>query len=132
MQEAIQKQEQLGAVPVSWHLIGHLQTNKARFVPGRFALVHSVDSQRVAEALVNAMQREEIGETGIAPLPVRSDAFEGFDDRRGQRVDIQREGERDQIGCLYGVAGDTPRYVLELPSPRFESVHDLIVLEPAE
>ncbi|WP_417310575.1 DUF4893 domain-containing protein [Devosia sp.] len=40
--------------------------------------------------------------------------------------------ERDQIGCLYGVAGDTPRYVLELPSPHFESVHDLIVLEPAE
>jgi len=39
-----------GTVP-EWHLIGHLQTNKARFIPERFAAVQSLDSIRLAEAL---------------------------------------------------------------------------------
>jgi hypothetical protein len=34
-----------------WHLIGHLQTNKAKQVPGHFHAVHSVDSERLAKAL---------------------------------------------------------------------------------
>jgi pyridoxal phosphate enzyme (YggS family) len=33
---------------VRWHFIGHLQTNKAKYIPGRFALVHSVDSRELA------------------------------------------------------------------------------------
>jgi len=36
---------------VQWHFIGHLQTNKARRVVGEAALIHSVDSLRLAEAL---------------------------------------------------------------------------------
>jgi pyridoxal phosphate enzyme (YggS family) len=48
VQEALAKMD---AVPgVEWHLIGHLQTNKARHAV-RFALVQSVDSLRLAEAL---------------------------------------------------------------------------------
>src|SRR2546422_10111995 len=34
-----------------WHLIGHLQRNKAKLVPGRFVLVQSVDSLALAEEL---------------------------------------------------------------------------------
>jgi len=37
-------------VPVRWHLIGHLQRNKVRQADG-FALVHSMDSARLADAL---------------------------------------------------------------------------------
>jgi hypothetical protein len=37
--------------PVRWHLIGHLQRNKAKFVPGRFALVHSLDALDLADEL---------------------------------------------------------------------------------
>jgi hypothetical protein len=37
--------------PLRWHLIGHLQTNKANRAAGLFDAVHSVDSARVAEAL---------------------------------------------------------------------------------
>lgn len=51
VQEALRKQDELGHVPVAWHLIGHLQTNKAKAAVGRFVAVHSVDSLRVAEAL---------------------------------------------------------------------------------
>jgi hypothetical protein len=54
VQEATAKQIATADVPVSWHLIGHLQTNKARMVPGRFALVHSVDSTKVVAALAAA------------------------------------------------------------------------------
>jgi len=56
VQEAVRKQDEVGALPVRWHLIGHLQSNKAKFVPARFSLVHSVDSLRVAEALQRAVE----------------------------------------------------------------------------
>jgi pyridoxal phosphate enzyme (YggS family) len=56
VQEALTKQDLVGPGP-RWHLVGHLQTNKARVVPGRFVLVHSVDSVRVAEALGAAAAR---------------------------------------------------------------------------
>jgi len=53
VQEAVQKQQELGAGSqgIRWHLIGHLQRNKAKLVPGRFALVQSVDSLELATEL---------------------------------------------------------------------------------
>jgi hypothetical protein len=56
VQEALQKRGEVAGLPVEWHLIGHLQTNKARLVPGAFARVHSVDSWRIAEALADAAE----------------------------------------------------------------------------
>ncbi len=37
--------------PLRWHLVGHLQSRKARDAAGAFALIHSVDSVRLAEKL---------------------------------------------------------------------------------
>ena len=37
--------------PCRWHLIGHLQRNKAPKAVGRFEMIHSVDSLKLAEAL---------------------------------------------------------------------------------
>jgi len=52
VQEAIQKQDELASLTgVRWHLIGHLQRNKARVVAGRFDLVHSLDSLELAREL---------------------------------------------------------------------------------
>lgn len=52
VQEGIAKIEELSALEgVTWHLIGHLQTNKAKHVARLFDLVHSIDSVRVAEVL---------------------------------------------------------------------------------
>ena len=52
VQEALQKQDALRDVDgIRWHLIGHLQRNKAKLVPGRFELVHSVDSLELATEL---------------------------------------------------------------------------------
>jgi PLP dependent protein len=51
VQEALAKQEAVGSVPVTWHLIGTLQRNKARQAVGRFALIHSVDRPDLAAEL---------------------------------------------------------------------------------
>jgi pyridoxal phosphate enzyme (YggS family) len=89
VQEALAKQP-LVTAPVRWHLIGHLQRNKARQATG-FACVHSLDSLRLAEALAEAAGREgrvlevllqvnisgEATKGGITPaeLPAAADAL---------------------------------------------------------
>jgi pyridoxal phosphate enzyme (YggS family) len=49
VQEALPKMDAVSA-PVRWHLIGHLQRNKVKSLP-RFALLHSLDSLRLAESV---------------------------------------------------------------------------------
>lgn len=51
VQEVLNKQEELADLRVKWHFIGGLQSNKAKFVAGKFELVHSVDSRKLAQAL---------------------------------------------------------------------------------
>jgi hypothetical protein len=48
IQEARDKFEALRAIPVRWHFIGHLQTNKAKQAVRMFDLIHTVDSYRLA------------------------------------------------------------------------------------
>lgn len=50
VQEFLAKRDVVGP-GCRWHLVGHLQRNKAPKVVGRFYAVHSVDSLRIAEAL---------------------------------------------------------------------------------
>jgi PLP dependent protein len=57
VQEAQRKRAALADLPVTWHLIGHLQSNKARTARGTFHWIHSVDSLRIAERLDHATQR---------------------------------------------------------------------------
>ena len=51
IQEAGEKFQQLGNDPVSWHFIGHLQTNKAKYAVKIFDLIHTVDSVKLAREL---------------------------------------------------------------------------------
>ncbi len=52
VQEALAKQAELSDLKdINWHLIGHLQTNKAKLAAGAFHLIHSLDSVRLANAL---------------------------------------------------------------------------------
>lgn len=51
VQEALAKQADLADLELDWHCIGHVQTNKAKDVTGRFGLVHGVDNSRLASAL---------------------------------------------------------------------------------
>ena len=51
IQEARDKYNALGALSVSWHFIGHLQTNKAKYAVRMFDLIHTVDSVHLAVEL---------------------------------------------------------------------------------
>lgn len=57
VQEAVSKHAELGDV-VRWHLLGHLQTNKAGRAAALFDIVHSVDGERIATALATRRPEE--------------------------------------------------------------------------
>ena len=51
-EEAVTKIQSLaGQSGVEWHMIGHVQSRKARLVPDHFALLHSLDSLKLAQRL---------------------------------------------------------------------------------
>jgi len=51
VQEARTKFNDLATYPVSWHFIGHLQSNKAKYAVRLFDLIHSVDTFKLAREL---------------------------------------------------------------------------------
>ena len=62
VQEALQKIERAAESEIRWHLLGHLQTNKARKAAAAFATIQSVDS-------IELLQKLDLSavETGTAP-----------------------------------------------------------------
>ncbi|MDD7332978.1 MAG: YggS family pyridoxal phosphate-dependent enzyme [Lachnospiraceae bacterium] len=50
VQEMCDKIEQL-PTDIRWHMIGHLQTNKVKYIVGRVSLIHSVDSLHLAQEI---------------------------------------------------------------------------------
>lgn len=64
VQEALDKMAQLDDLPLEWHLVGPLQSNKTRVVAERFNWVHTVDREKVARRL------SEQRPAGMAPLNV--------------------------------------------------------------
>lgn len=43
-----------------WHFIGHLQTNKVKYVVGRASLIHSVDTLHLAEAIEAEAEKKDL------------------------------------------------------------------------
>ncbi|MBM3157314.1 MAG: YggS family pyridoxal phosphate-dependent enzyme [Chloroflexi bacterium] len=60
VQEAASKIEQLQSLKpdIVWHMVGHLQTNKAKTAASIFDIIHSVDSLKLAEALNNCSRKK--------------------------------------------------------------------------
>lgn len=63
VQEALAKRDALASAALTWHFIGHLQTNKAKKVVENFNCVQSVDRLEAAEALARFAANRQ-------PLPV--------------------------------------------------------------
>ena len=103
VQEALGKIES-GHVPpgIRWHLIGHLQRNKAKAVPGRFALVQSLDSLALAE---------ELDRRAAAPLRVLL------------QVNVARETQKS--GCAPDEAPALARRIAALANLRLEGLMTL-------
>ena len=77
VQEARAKQAQLSGREISWHMIGHLQRNKARAAATMFDTVHSVDGAAVAAALAAGRGPERLPlsvyiEVELTGIPART------------------------------------------------------------
>ncbi|MFT4173068.1 MAG: YggS family pyridoxal phosphate-dependent enzyme [Rhodocyclaceae bacterium] len=84
LQEALDKMAQLADLPIEWHFIGPLQSNKTRPVANHFAWVHSVDRLKIAQRLseqrdihlpplnvcVQVNVSGEASKSGVAPAEV--------------------------------------------------------------
>lgn len=62
VQEFLDKYEEtnLSHPEIKWHMIGHLQRNKVKYVVGKAALIHSLDSIRLAKEINKRGMKEEI------------------------------------------------------------------------
>lgn len=59
VQELCDKYENISK-PVHWHMIGHLQTNKVKYIIDKVSMIHSVDSVRLAEAIEKEAAKKDI------------------------------------------------------------------------
>jgi hypothetical protein len=77
VQEALPKIEEIGPADLDWHLIGHLQTNKVKFIEGRFRMVQSIDSTGLAEALDLRLESplDVLIEVNVAEEPQKTGAL---------------------------------------------------------
>lgn len=58
VQEVMDKYEAISSSP-KWHLIGHLQTNKVKYIIDKVSLIHSVDSLRLAEEISKRAEKAD-------------------------------------------------------------------------
>lgn len=59
VQEIMDKYDQLPD-DIQWHMIGHLQRNKVKYIVDKVAMIHSVDSMRLAETIEQEAARRDI------------------------------------------------------------------------
>ena len=74
LQEAVPKIQSLADLPLSWHYIGRIQSNKTQQIARHFAWVHTVDRRKIAERLAQARQAAELREPLNICLQVNIDA----------------------------------------------------------
>jgi len=108
VQEALEKQAALRDLPLEWHFIGPIQSNKTRAIAENFSWVHSIDRQKIAERL--SAQRP----SGLPPLQVCIE------------VNVSGEASKggvapDELPVLAGIVEKLPglklRGLMAIPAP---------------
>ena len=125
VQEALQKMEQTADISLRWHLIGHLQSNKARKAASSFACIHSIDS-------VDLLKKVDAGaaESGTRPQVLVQVDLAGEDTKFGATAD---EAKRVLDAALEARAVDVAGLMLlppwnedqEQTRPWFKRIRDL-------
>ncbi len=95
VQELIDKIPQMPP-DVRWHMIGHLQRNKVKYIVGRVCMIHSVDSLRLAEEISRESVKRKV-ETDIL-------------------IEVNVAGEESKYGVAPGDALDLVRRIAPLPA----------------
>ena len=77
VQEALDKQKQVLHQDLNWHFIGRIQTNKAKYLPGKFHLVHTIDSEKLALALDKRCQNEGLDQAVLLQVNLAEEEQKG-------------------------------------------------------
>jgi len=96
VQEALEKIQQLAHLPLIWHLIGALQSNKTAEVAQNFAWVHSVDRFKIAQRL--SQQRPQ----HLPPLNIC--------------LQVNIDNQDTKSGCQVNELSDLVNAILPLPN----------------
>ncbi|MFQ5716698.1 MAG: YggS family pyridoxal phosphate-dependent enzyme [Nitrospinales bacterium] len=91
VQEARQKIARIGRRKAQWHLIGHLQHNKVKYIFDLFDLVHSVDSAKLAETIHQAALSRRTVMPVLVQVNVSGEA---------SKFGVPREGLEETLVCL--------------------------------
>lgn len=103
-QEAARKAEETADLPLTWHFVGQLQTNKARSVAGYADHVHSVDRARLVTALSHAAT--DRGRVVGCLVQVALDAESGTQGDRGGVAPDGVEALADAVAAAPGLRLD--------------------------
>ena len=110
LQEALGKQAELTDLPLSWHFIGPIQSNKTRAIAENFAWVHSVDRLKIAQRL------SEQRPADLAPLNIC--------------IQVNVSGESSKSGCT---PADLPALANAISAlPRLKLRGLMAIPEPTE
>ncbi|NOY69236.1 MAG: YggS family pyridoxal phosphate-dependent enzyme [Deltaproteobacteria bacterium] len=83
IQEARAKVDELSRFGVSWHFIGHLQTNKVKYAVPRFDLIHSVDSEKLAREIDRQAKKLDKRQAILIQVNVGKEASKSGIDENG-------------------------------------------------
>ena len=110
LQEALGKQAQLSDLPLSWHFIGPIQSNKTRAIAENFAWVHSVDRLKIAQRL------SEQRPADLAPLNIC--------------IQVNVSGEASKSGCTPADLPALANAISALPRVKLRGL--MAIPEPTE
>ena len=102
LQEALEKMPALNDLPIEWHFIGPIQSNKTRRIAENFAWVHSVDRKKIAERLSKDRP------ASLPPLQIC--------------LQVNVSGEDSKSGVGPEEVADLAAHVVELPRLRLRGV----------
>ena len=108
VQEALDKQRALCDLPLEWHFIGPVQSNKTRAIAENFSWVHSVDRLKIAERL--STQRP----AGLPPLQVCIELNVSGEASKGGVAAAELPALADAVAALPGLR---LRGVMAIPAP---------------
>lgn len=111
IQEALEKIELLRDLPIQWHFIGPIQSNKTRAIATHFAWVHSIDRLKIAERL--SAQRP----AGLPPLNV---CIQVNVSGEGSKSGVAPEGLLDLVQAVADLPQLKLRGLMAIPAPADE------------
>lgn len=101
VQEILDKMPELPG-DIRWHMIGHLQRNKVKYIVDKAVLIHSVDSLRLAEEI----SREAVKRNITADI----------------LIEVNVAGEESKFGVSTGEAPELAEKIAELPGVRIKGL----------